>query len=172
LIGDFDGLMDWLVASWIIPPKRAEELGNEWRGTAEERKLLAGAHKLRAEIYHTVLRLAFGKGVPAASINGINEVLRHQTGYAELRRVRGGYEKRAVAIYTEPLQALAPIAESAADLLCYGDPSLIRKCESPDCVLYFYDRSKNHSRRWCSMSSCGNRAKAAAHYRRIQNEAN
>ncbi|HNJ42487.1 MAG TPA: CGNR zinc finger domain-containing protein [Acidobacteriota bacterium] len=33
-------------------------------------------------------------------------------------------------------------------------------------MIYFYDTTKNHTWRWCSMSLCGNRAKAAAHYRR------
>jgi predicted RNA-binding Zn ribbon-like protein len=32
--------------------------------------------------------------------------------------------------------------------------------------LYFYDTTKNHTRRWCSMTGCGNRAKAAAFYER------
>jgi len=36
-----------------------------------------------------------------------------------------------------------PVAESAMDLLCDGDPTLVRKCENPACVLYFYDATKN-----------------------------
>jgi predicted RNA-binding Zn ribbon-like protein len=32
--------------------------------------------------------------------------------------------------------------------------------------LYFYDTSPKRSRRWCSMATCGNRAKAARHYAR------
>ena len=36
----------------------------------------------------------------------------------------------------------------------------LRLCGSQSCRWAFYDRSKNHSARWCSMSSCGNRAKA------------
>ncbi|WP_435106203.1 CGNR zinc finger domain-containing protein [Arhodomonas sp. AD133] len=39
-------------------------------------------------------------------------------------------------------------------------PSRIKRCEHPDCILYFLDTSKNGSRRWCSMQTCGNRAKA------------
>jgi predicted RNA-binding Zn ribbon-like protein len=35
-------------------------------------------------------------------------------------------------------------------------------------VYLFIDQSKNHSRRWCSMEGCGNRAKARRHYSRIQ----
>jgi predicted RNA-binding Zn ribbon-like protein len=36
----------------------------------------------------------------------------------------------------------------------------LRLCGSPRCRWAFYDRSKNHSSRWCSMTSCGNREKA------------
>lgn len=37
-----------------------------------------------------------------------------------------------------------------------------RLCDDPGCRTVFYDRSKNHSGRWCSMRSCGNRAKVRA----------
>jgi predicted RNA-binding Zn ribbon-like protein len=36
----------------------------------------------------------------------------------------------------------------------------LRLCGSAQCRWAFYDRSKNHSSRWCSMTSCGNREKA------------
>jgi predicted RNA-binding Zn ribbon-like protein len=58
---------------------------------------------------------------------------------------------------------LLPIAEAIGDLVCQKDFSLVRKCEGPDCTLWFLDVSKAHARRWCSMAVCGNRAKAAAH---------
>lgn len=38
----------------------------------------------------------------------------------------------------------------------------LKACAGPDCSSVFYDRSKNHSGRWCSMSTCGNRAKVRA----------
>lgn len=37
-----------------------------------------------------------------------------------------------------------------------------RMCADPDCKTVFYDRSKNHSAKWCSMQSCGNRNKVRA----------
>lgn len=58
-------------------------------------------------------------------------------------------------------QFLAPIAEAAATLLVEGDFGLVRTCEHPECVLWFYDRTKGHRRRWCSMALCGNRHKVA-----------
>jgi predicted RNA-binding Zn ribbon-like protein len=35
----------------------------------------------------------------------------------------------------------------------------LRHCQGPTCTSVFYDRSKNHSAKWCSMASCGNRNK-------------
>jgi predicted RNA-binding Zn ribbon-like protein len=59
-------------------------------------------------------------------------------------------------------QYLSSLSESAAELLASGDFELIRKCEDPTCVLWFYDRTKSHRRRWCSMAACGNRNKVKA----------
>lgn len=50
-------------------------------------------------------------------------------------------------------------AQSYLELLSEA-PERIRQCAHPSCVLYFYDTSKNGTRRWCSMKTCGNRAKA------------
>jgi predicted RNA-binding Zn ribbon-like protein len=52
------------------------------------------------------------------------------------------------------------VARSAADLLTSGEHDRIKECASTTCEWVFLDRSRNHSRRWCDMSDCGNRAKA------------
>jgi predicted RNA-binding Zn ribbon-like protein len=57
---------------------------------------------------------------------------------------------------------LAPVAEAVAALLAEGDFDLVRHCEGNVCVLWFYDRTKGHRRRWCTSTGCGNRAKVAA----------
>jgi predicted RNA-binding Zn ribbon-like protein len=63
---------------------------------------------------------------------------------------------------SEPLAALlGPVAQAVAELLADADFALVKQCEHPDCILWFYDRTKAHKRRWCSMSTCGNRHKAA-----------
>ncbi|USX52657.1 ABATE domain-containing protein [Lentzea sp. HUAS12] len=57
----------------------------------------------------------------------------------------------------------ALIAAEAVDLFTGEDAVLVRACHAPGCVLYFV---KDHPRReWCS-PSCGNRVRAARHYRR------
>jgi predicted RNA-binding Zn ribbon-like protein len=52
------------------------------------------------------------------------------------------------------------IARSAADLLTSDERDRVKECASATCEWVFLDRSRNHSRRWCDMSDCGNRAKA------------
>jgi len=59
--------------------------------------------------------------------------------------------------------ALSAIAEESIVLFGHDDRRCLRACLAPGCVLYFV---KNHPRReWCS-AGCGNRARAARHYRR------
>ncbi|WP_166359643.1 CGNR zinc finger domain-containing protein [Pseudomonas akapageensis] len=65
-------------------------------------------------------------------------------------------------------QRLTRLAYAAAELLAEGDFNLVRKCESPECSLMFYDRTKSHKRRWCSMALCGNRHKVAEFRKRRQ----
>ncbi len=43
-----------------------------------------------------------------------------------------------------------------------GSWSHLKECAGANCDSVFFDRSKNHSGRWCSMSTCGNRAKVRA----------
>jgi predicted RNA-binding Zn ribbon-like protein len=53
-----------------------------------------------------------------------------------------------------------PAARSAVDLLTSGPVERVKVCASRDgCSGLFLDTSKNRSRRWCSMETCGAEAK-------------
>jgi predicted RNA-binding Zn ribbon-like protein len=66
---------------------------------------------------------------------------------------------------------LWPITRSAADLLTSDhDRPLIRECGAEDCRWLFLDTTRNRSRQWCSMQSCGNRQKARRHYERVRGD--
>ena len=58
------------------------------------------------------------------------------------------------------------LVRSAADLLTSEKLHDVRACAAEDCRWLFLDISKNHSRRWCDMETCGNQAKARRHYTR------
>lgn len=65
-----------------------------------------------------------------------------------------------------PVAILGPLAESAAHLLATADFRFVKRCEDEACVLWFWDQTKSHRRRWCSTMLCGNRHKVAAYRRR------
>jgi predicted RNA-binding Zn ribbon-like protein len=67
-----------------------------------------------------------------------------------------------------PLAVLAPIALDAVRLVTATAPYRIRSCDSVDCGRWFVDTSKGGRRRWCSMATCGNRAKATRHRRKAE----
>ena len=56
-------------------------------------------------------------------------------------------------------RAYWPVVRSAAEMLVSGELDRVRECAAHDCGWLFFDESRNRSRRWCSMQTCGNRAK-------------
>jgi predicted RNA-binding Zn ribbon-like protein len=93
----------------------------------------------------------------------LNRLLEAGSRYSVLQWPRGGspaltsHERLAGA---EGL--LLPVAQAVAHLLSEADFQYVRRCEGPECTLWFLDQTKAHSRRWCSPALCGNRAKVAA----------
>ena len=168
LLPDFERLIRWLLEVKVLDSASAEKVLHEWKQKTEGKQLLEEALAFRADLHGMIEGITKGKKVPPSTIDTINRVLSHQAGYIELKRVRGGFKKGFQMDFSEPIRLLLPMAEAACDLLCYGDFSLIKKCENSVCVLFFYDTTKNHSRRWCSMKGCGNRIKVAAYYRRLR----
>ena len=130
--------------------------------------LLAAARILREELRKLVERRKAAKPLDLAPLN---HFLAQASSHLNLRQEkRGSPALTRVWNSRTPQQALAPLAEAAADLLAHADFDLIRRCESETCVLWFYDRTRSHRRRWCSMASCGNRHKVAA-FRQRSSEA-
>jgi len=62
--------------------------------------------------------------------------------------------------------AVGFIAAAAAKVAVEQRLDRVKICPADDCRWAFYDTSRNHSRQWCSMEVCGNRAKARAHRER------
>jgi predicted RNA-binding Zn ribbon-like protein len=80
--------------------------------------------------------------------------------------VRVGHRHAATPV----ADALAVIAEAIVEELAAGRPDRFRICANDLCRWTFFDSSPTGRRRWCSMASCGNRAKAARHRARAKAE--
>ena len=101
-------------------------------------------------------------GGPAA-LERLNQVL----GHGRLRLSIGPPADPGQTLEVDD-PAWRPAVMAAANLLelLKQAPDRIRRCQHPACVLWFYDTTRNGTRRWCSMATCGNRAKAHRHYDR------
>jgi predicted RNA-binding Zn ribbon-like protein len=60
-----------------------------------------------------------------------------------------------------PRALLSSIAAEAVWVLGNDRAGRLRQCQGDDCAILFYDTSRAGERRWCSMTACGNKAKAA-----------
>jgi predicted RNA-binding Zn ribbon-like protein len=65
-------------------------------------------------------------------------------------------------------RVLWPVVRDAAELLVGGELRRVGRCCGDSCDWLYLDTSRNRSRRWCDMQSCGNRAKARRHYHRAR----
>ena len=138
LLGKPADLNRWLVSSGLA--------GSSPRASDED---VALARELREAIYGLV------SGRPAsAARTTLNAVAALRPARPRLSAL-GGLKMEGNA-----RDYLATIAGLAIELLGGPERTRIRQCEGEGCALLFLDLSRSGARRWCSMSGCGNRAKA------------
>ena len=147
-------------AAWL----RAE--GARDRAVAEG--VLVRARRLRESMRAIFSSLAAGKQPPEHDLAVLNMDLAASLQHARVLPTNGGGYRWGWT--GRNLDApIWPISRSAADLLTNDqERSLVRECGADDCKWLFLDTSKNRSRQWCSMQSCGNRQKARRHYQRVR----
>ena len=122
------------------------------------------AIELRETIHRLFDAEAQDKAPATRDLEALNEALAKAPARTSLRRERGGYGWDVDIKSGTALALLAPVLWTAGDLLTGPRLDRVRRCANPECNFLFLDDSRAGKRRWCSMSSCGNRAKARRHY--------
>jgi predicted RNA-binding Zn ribbon-like protein len=162
----FADLIDWLGESGLLNRAQLQNAPNLWGSGHAVERAFQGALALRKALLAMAEKLATRRPVPRESLEAINKTIEKRPARVLRARSSGRFEEMTHLDLHEPEQLLVPIAQSASDLLCHGDLALVKRCAHPGCGAFFYDTSKNHTRRWCSNADCGNRMRVAAHYRR------
>jgi len=166
-VHDFSEMVRWCDTN-VMLGREAAEPALQWseKHGREAAAIFDDAIALRETIYRICFALADGKTPEARDVAAINASLDR----APERRVLAHHEKTfGWRIDRDALNAaglLAPVLWSAGDLIVSPEGGRLRHCLNDQCGWLFMDDSKNGSRRWCSMRSCGNRAKAQRHYLR------
>ncbi len=166
LLPNLEEFLRWLTRAGRIDGRSAAESLKRWDGSPEGPRVVERARTFRETMRHMTDGLVRGRGVSTEGVAAINFILAENDGNLRLERHGGGFRVRFAARPTSPITLLGSLAEAAADLLSNATLSLVRRCGNPDCVLFFYDTTRNHRRQWCSMGTCGNLMKVRAFRRR------
>ena len=110
--------------------------------------------------------------MPSAAVTIFNQHVQESLQHLKLVPGKGHFEWKFAVPEHELFAPLWPIARDAADLLASDRLEFVRTCASNTCEWLFLDESKNHRRRWCDMTKCGNRAKVKRFYVRQKKSAN
>ena len=150
----------------------ADLLPQPSRGAPVSRRLLGEARELREAIDDAVTAAVAGRAPDPAAIELIDRWLVHAGARPALSVDAGVPVLGERPPADSPRRALGTIALDAAMLLgSEAERARLRICASDTCSARFYDRSPAAARRWCSMRSCGNVAKARRHRGRRREEA-
>ena len=130
--------------------------------------VLGKALEFREMIYRIFSAIASKERPSQADLSVFNEELAKSLKNTCITTDEQGYSWGWQNMEASLGSMLWPIAREAANLLTSQDITRIGECaDDRGCGYLFIDTSRNHSRRWCSMEDCGNRAKAQRHYQKI-----
>jgi predicted RNA-binding Zn ribbon-like protein len=150
-LGNRAALQAWLAARGLVDTE-----------TKVSRRDLALAIELRDALRRAFLAHS-GVPLPSEDLEAVNRVLERLP--LDIQIDASGaprFEPRGDGVTT----ALGRVVCDVARARTLGTWDRLKLCPAEDCLWAFFDSSKNHSRRWCSMNVCGNRTKTREYRRR------
>jgi len=164
-LNHYGDLLSWSEQALLIERSSLDTLQrNATSNPAAAAEVLGRAVVLREGVYRIFMAIRDGKKPAERDLETLNRELGRSL--SRLRVVPG---KNGFGWAWEPARGaldypLGPIARSAGELLTSAARLRdLRQCRGENCGWIFLDSSKNHSRSWCDMRDCGNRAKVRRH---------
>lgn len=161
---DYRDLVLWSRHASILTPQKASALLSKWKqAPAESETVLHQAILLRETIFRIFASLAHAESPQKNDILELQQAWLEGQSHSRLERTEAGFalgwqDGKSLDVM------LWQITRSAVELLTSDELKYVKQCGR--CDWLFVDRSRNHKRRWCSMSACGNRVKMARRYAR------
>lgn len=153
-----EGVVDDLVS----PAAASAWMRDRWDDTTMDFSAHAHLIDVRDAVREILDATASAHAPPSSAVRVIND---HAYRVAASLTLEGGRQPKAT-VALQPSDAAALYASALVLAVNGWDPTRVQRCAASGCVRFFYDSTRNRSRRWCSMETCGNRAKVRSHYRR------
>lgn len=162
-------LLAWGEAAGILSADQATRLRQM---ALQQPEVATVAHRRAIELREAIYRIFsnhYRRGaIDPADLQTLNAFLTEALPHLRLVQDRDGFTWSWEAEADALDRVLWQVARSAAELLTSATLERVRECEDDrGCGYLFVDTTRNRSRRWCSMESCGNRAKQRRHYARL-----
>lgn len=167
-LSSYKYLVAWSRSAGLLDDARAEKLLKKARGQPQAaRSVLKRAVSVREALYRIIVAILHDESPAPEDLGAFNgeleSALRHLRVVPREQGLGWGWKGSDDALDA----MLWPILSSAASLLTSKRRDRIGQCaDDRGCGWLFLDKTRNHSRRWCEMKDCGNRAKAKRHYQR------
>jgi predicted RNA-binding Zn ribbon-like protein len=164
---NFANLAAWAALVGIISEQERADLMNAADQQSDQaQRVLQKAVVLREAINTIFSDLRYSKPIPQPELAILNaylpEALRHLQIDVHDNDVSWVWSQDGIDLE----RVLWPVLWSAANLLRSERIVQLHTCEA--CAWLYLDTTKNHSRRWCTMEDCGNRAKVRRFRQRAQ----
>jgi predicted RNA-binding Zn ribbon-like protein len=166
----YEDLLSWAKRVGLLHSEQIEILAS--KATSQPEAAAAVFEKslqLREALYRIFVERARDKSPAEEAMRIFNSVLAPLANGAQIVHHAGEFEWQW-NFDEDALDApLYIIALSAVNLLTSEHQQWVGQCADEDgCGWLFVDTSKNHSRRWCDINDCGNRAKQRRYQKRVQ----
>ena len=160
----YSGLVRWATKLGILFPAQSNQLQKRANQNAKEAEsALLATRTLRELLYRLFSNAAKGSEPNQKDLEIF--VVFHGESISRSQFVKKGNHYATTWKVDQAFDALLwPIIRSAGELLLSEQLSQVKEC--PGCGWLFLDTSKNQSRRWCSMNTCGARDKMRRYHKR------
>jgi predicted RNA-binding Zn ribbon-like protein len=170
LIGDGSSYAEWLEGAQLLHATTAVTLKRRF-GAAALDAAAAHARDLREWARAWIGRWRDAPdGDYRAELRRLNQLMARATCYPELAVTEDGLQIVQRWRLDSADASIAVVAAQLASLVANEQPAFVKRCAGPGCTLWYVDRTKAHSRLFCSAAACGNRAKVAAFRERQQSK--
>ncbi len=171
-IAGFPELIDWLEAADAITRGQAARLRRAAAASPRAAAQVWGrAIKFREALFRVLNARTEGGAIAREDLSIIEAEHARAVSFARLAWTGDGYSWSLDPSAESLDAALQPLVESAVSLLTSAKMERLRRCGNSTCYWLFIDETKNHSRRWCEMASCGNVVKVRRHREKARSAA-
>jgi predicted RNA-binding Zn ribbon-like protein len=168
----YGDLLAWMGNIGLLQEEQVQVLKRKAAAQSEKSTAaFARSLELRESIYRIFVAQTKGESPAQDDLEVLNSVLRNLTGGAQIGQESGKFAWQWNFDAMSLEAPLSIIALAAADLMTSENIKWVGQCADEDgCGWLFVDTSKNHSRRWCDINDCGNRAKQRRYLQRARKQ--